>query len=682
VDQSSELRDFIADSEEVSEIMDMAYKLEGIVRGVGRHAGGVVIAPSALTDFVPLYVDDQSGGLVSQFDKDDVESAGLVKFDFLGLKTLTIIDWAVKAVNAQRAESDPELDINQIPLDDPQTFDFLRSAETTGVFQLESRGMKDLIRRLLPDSIDDIIALVALFRPGPLQSGAVDDYIDRKHGRAQVQYLHPDMEPVLKSTYGVVLYQEQVMQSAQALAGFTLGQADLLRRAMGKKKPEEMAKVREQFLSGAAAHGVDQTLAEQIFDVMEKFSGYAFNKSHSATYALVSFQTAWLKTHYPAQFMAATLSADMQNTDKVVVLVDEVRRLGVTLRPPSVNYSEFRFTGRDGVVVYGLGAVRGVGEGPVEALVAARAQGGPFADLSDFCQRVDARKANRRVLEALIRSGATDDFADAGESIDCARARLLESLGDALQGAEQSARNQTIGMADMFGDLAEVSRQPARREVLPLSKRQRLEGEREALGIYLTGHPIDDYLEEIQRFCPRNLASLVAKKGTQTVSGLVVSARTMRTRRGLMGFIVLDDRSARMEVTLFSDVYEEHRTKLVKDTILVVEGEVQPDDFSGALKMRAERVHSIEQARCRFAGQLVIEVCHEAVAGVTGRLRTCLEPHVSPAGCSVAVAYRGRGAQGHLTLGEQWRVVPSDDLLHELGAEFGNECVELNYSSS
>ena len=679
VDDSNELVEFIAENDEVAEIMDMAYKLEGVVRGVGRHAGGVVIAPSALTDFVPLYVDDQSGGLVSQFDKDDVESAGLVKFDFLGLKTLTIIDWAVKAINAEGATAEP-LDIDRIPLDDPATFEFLKSAETTGVFQLESRGMKDLIRRLLPDSIDDIIALVALFRPGPLQSGAVDDYIDRKHGRAQVQYLHAAMEPVLRGTYGVMLYQEQVMQSAQALAGFSLGQADLLRRAMGKKKPEEMAKVREQFLSGCAAHGVDAALAEQIFDVMEKFSGYAFNKSHSATYALVSFQTAWLKTHYPAQFMAATLSADMQNTDKVVTLVDEVRRLGLPLRPPSVNYSEFRFSAREGAVVYGLGAVRGVGEGPVAALVAARESGGAFLDLTDFCQRVDARKANRRVMEALIRSGAMDDFGHAKESIDASRARLLDGLGDALQGAEQTARNDAIGMADMFGDVAESTRQPAPRQVVPLAKKERLEGEKEALGLYLTGHPIDDYLDEIQRFCPNNLASLRADKRTQTVAGLVVSARTMRTRRGLMAFIVLDDRSARLEVTLFSDIYEAERAKLVKDAVLVVEGEVQPDDFSGALKMRAERIHEIQEARCRFAGTLVIEVCHEAVDSVSGRLRACLEPHLNQAGCVVTVAYRGLGAQGQLTLGERWRVTPSDDLLQKLAAEFGKESVSLSYS--
>ena len=375
MEESQEMADFVAQNDEANEIMDMAYKLEGIVRNVGRHAGGVVIAPSALTDFVPLYTEDSGGGLVSQYDKDDVERAGLVKFDFLGLKTLTIVDWTLELVNQHRqSRGESQLRVEDIPIDDPAAFKLLRAAETTGVFQLESRGMKDLIRRLLPDGINDVIALVALFRPGPLQSGAVDDYIDRKHGKAAVTYPHPSLQPVLDSTYGVVLYQEQVMQIAQVLAGFSLGQADLLRRAMGKKKAEEMAKVREQFLLGTGEHGVEEKLANEIFDLMEKFAGYAFNKSHSATYALVSVHTAWLKARYPAQFMAANLSADMQNIDRIVVLIEEVRRMELPLRPPSVNDSDHRLTVKDGAVVYGLGAVRGVGEGPVAAIMQARKQ--------------------------------------------------------------------------------------------------------------------------------------------------------------------------------------------------------------------------------------------------------------------------------------------------------------------
>jgi DNA polymerase III subunit alpha len=362
--QEEALRDFVATSEEAAEIMEMAYKLEGLPRNVGKHAGGVVIAPTTLTDFVPLYTDGSGGGLVTQFDKDDVEKVGLVKFDFLGLRTLTIIDWALAMVNRRRrARGDAAIDINEIPLDDARVYEQLQRAETTAIFQLESRGMKDLIKRLQPNSFEEIIALVALYRPGPLQSGMVDDFIDRKHGKQMVRYPHPLLEPILENTYGVILYQEQVMQIAQVLAGFTLGRADELRRAMGKKKPEEMARQRESFLTGAAKNAISAELAGSIFDLMEKFAGYGFNKSHSAAYALVSYQTAWLKTHYPAEFMAAVLSSEMHNTDKVVVLVEECRHMKMPPVLPDVNASEFRFTVDDeGAVVYGLGAIKGIGE--------------------------------------------------------------------------------------------------------------------------------------------------------------------------------------------------------------------------------------------------------------------------------------------------------------------------------
>ena len=490
--ESADLKTFVEEDEEAGEIMDMAFRLEGIVRNEGRHAGGVVIAPDKLQGFVPVSVDEVGTGLVSQYDKDDVERAGLVKFDFLGLKTLTIIDWTVKAVSARHGDEEP-LQIENIPLDDPATYSLLKKAETTGVFQLESRGMKELIRGLKPDNIDDIIASIALFRPGPLQSGAVEEYIGRKHGKERVTYPHPDLEPVLKGTYGVMLYQEQVMETAQVLAGFSLGQADLLRRAMGKKKPEEMEKVRREFEEGAAGNGVDATLANDLFNQMEKFAGYAFNKSHSAGYALVSYQTAWLKANYPAQFMAATLSADMQHNDKVVTLVNELRSMGLPLEPPNVNLSSFRFTVADGGVVYGLGAVRGVGEGPVEAIEAARASG-PFGDLAEFCVRVDAKKANRRVVEALIRCGALDDFAHAGESAGAVRARLWGDLDQALQGADQAARNAASGMVDMFGGIdTPATPAPSTAGVRPWSAEERLEGEKETLGLYLTG-PSDRFV--------------------------------------------------------------------------------------------------------------------------------------------------------------------------------------------
>ncbi len=683
VAQVAELRDLISGDEEVAEIMDMAYKLEGIVRNVGRHAGGVVIAPSRLTDFVPLYAEDAGGALVSQFDLVDVERAGLVKFDFLGLKTLTIIDWAVAGINAGR-DAGSQIDIVEIPLDDAATYETLKRAQTTGVFQLESRGMKDLMVRLLPDRIDDIIALVALFRPGPLQSGAVEAYIDRKHGKMPVVYPHPCLEGSLRETYGVMLYQEHVMQIAQELAGFTLGQADLLRRAMGKKKPEEMAKMRQQFTDGVVANDASAALANEIFDDMEKFAGYAFNKSHSSAYALVSYQTAWLKTHHPTHFMAAVLSADMQNTDKIVTLIDEVQCMQLALNAPDVNRSAFRFTVQNDAIVYGLGAVKGVGEGPVAAIIEERANGS-FSNLDDFCQRVGGRKANRRVLEALIRAGAMDGLGALDEPAERIRARLLVTLGDAVQGAEQVARDAASGITDLFGGVAvETGSAPIREvEVVPLTRRERLDGERDTLGLYFSGHPIDDYIDEIRRFCPMRIADLKAGRGNQLVAGLVVSSRTMRGRRGDMAFTVIDDRSGRIELSLFSEAYQEHRRKIDKDAVIIVEGEMQTDDFNGALKMRVARVFTMDEARQRFAGWLQIDVDGSAQQpDLPARLRRLLEPvreEDDGDGCAIAVAYRRHDAEGQVVLGPRWRVVPSDEMLDRLRAEFGAEQVHLSY---
>jgi len=443
--QEEALLELYQQDEDVTLLIDMARSLEGLTRNVGKHAGGVVISPSDLTDFTPLYCEEGGGGLVSQFDKDDVEAVGLVKFDFLGLRTLTIIDWAVRAINARRG--DDLLEIERIPLDDADSFRLLQAYQTTAVFQLESRGMKDLIRRLQPDSFEDIIALVALFRPGPLQSGMVDDFIDRKHGRARVEYPHPALEAILQPTYGVILYQEQVMQIAQVLAGYSLGEADLLRRAMGKKKPEEMEKQRAVFTEGAVANQVKESTATYIFDLMEKFAGYGFNKSHSAAYALVSYQTAWLKAHYPAEFMAAVMSADMDNTDKIVTLIDECRNMKLDIRPPDVNRSDYRFTSGDGgEIYYGLGAIKGVGKAVIESLIKIRAAQ-PFRSLDDFCKRIDSARSSRKLLEALIKGGAMDCFTDN-------RAALMAHLPFALQAAEQRQNNINAGISDMFDCLA------------------------------------------------------------------------------------------------------------------------------------------------------------------------------------------------------------------------------------
>ena len=683
--ESAEMKEFVESTEEASEIMDMAFKLEGIVRNVGRHAGGVVIAPSALTDFVPLYTEDSGTGLVSQFDKDDVERAGLVKFDFLGLKTLTIIDWAVKSINKYRQTLGEEpVEIENIPLDERGTFEQLRRGETTGIFQLESRGMKELIRRLLPENIDDIIALVALFRPGPLESGAVDDYINRKHGTEAVSFPHPSLEPVLESTYGVVLYQEQVMQIAQVLAGFSLGQADLLRRAMGKKKASEMAKVREQFLAGTAENDVSAGLANEIFDLMEKFAGYAFNKSHSATYAIVSFQTAWLKSRYPAHFMAANLSADMQTIDRVVILVDEVRRMKMSLLPPDVNISEFRFSVKGDAVIYGLGAVRGVGEGPVSAIVEARVRG-PYLDLADFCRRVDSKKANKRVLLALISSGAMDEFALADETLNQTRARLLATLPQAVRGAEQVARDRAVGITDLFGG---IESQPAVQDfevqsmAKPLTTLERLGGEKDTLGLYLTGHPIESYEKELGHFCRSKIKDLRASKNTQWVAGMVISNRVMKNKRGSsMAFLVLDDRSARLEVSLFSDAFQNYVHKVSKDELLVIEGEIQSDERNGGITLRASQVLTMDEARQKFSRGLALDfTASQLPVNFNQKLKEILQPYQVPgATCPVAILYKAEEAQGKISLGPEWHVKVSQQLLFDLEENFGDEKVSLNY---
>ncbi len=545
--------------------------------------------------------------------------------------------------------------------------------------------MKDLIRRLLPENIDDIIALVALFRPGPLESGAVDDYINRKHGREPVTFPHPSLQPVLESTYGVVLYQEQVMQIAQVLAGFSLGQADLLRRAMGKKKASEMAKVREQFLVGTAENDVSADLANEIFDLMEKFAGYAFNKSHSATYAIVSFQTAWLKSCYPAHFMAANLSADMQSIDRVVILVDEVRRMKMSLLPPGVNISEFRFSVQGDAVIYGLGAVRGVGEGPVSAIVEARTHG-PFLDLADFCRRVDSKKANKRVLLALISSGAMDEFALAEETLNQTRARLLATLPQAVQGAEQVARDHAVGITDLFGGIE--SQAPAQdcevhSMLKPLTTLERLKGEKDTLGLYLTGHPIESYEKELGHFCRNKIKELRVSKNTQWVAGMVISNRVMKNKRGSsMAFLVLDDRSARLEVSLFSDAFQNYGHKVAKDELMVIEGEIQSDERNGGISLRASQVLTMDEARQKFSRGLALDfTASQLPDNFNQKLKEILLPYQVPgATCPIAILYKAQEAQGKISLGPEWHVKVSQQLLFDLEENFGDEKVSLNYS--
>ncbi|WP_461516481.1 DNA polymerase III subunit alpha [Porticoccus sp.] len=690
VAQEEVLKEFLDNDEEAQDIWEMALQLEGITRNVGKHAGGVVIAPTTLTDFAPLYCDETGAGLVTQFDKDDVEQAGLVKFDFLGLRTLTIIDWAVKMVNQRlKAAGEAPVVIESIPLDDRPTYGLMQRAETTAVFQLESRGMKDLIKRVEPSCFEDIVALVALFRPGPLQSGMVDDFINRKHGRAEVAYpdskfQHQSLKPVLEPTYGVIVYQEQVMQIAQVLAGYTLGGADMLRRAMGKKKPEEMAKQREIFEEGARKQGIDPDLAIKIFDLVEKFAGYGFNKSHSAAYALLAYQTAWLKQHHPAEFMAAVLSADMQNTDKVVTLIEECRSMKLTMLPPDVNRGRFMFTvSDDGEVIYGLGAIKGLGEGPVSSIIAAREEGGSFKDLFDFCARVDGHRINKRGLEALIRAGALDTIGPEGE-IGYRRAVMLAGMEEAVKMAEQHSRNADSGMSDLFGATPQESAPEIGYQAFHLQRsltsKERLGGEKDTLGLYLTGHPVDEYLDELKHFVGGRIADLKPDKKQQLVAGLVVGMRIIKTKRGdNMAVMTLDDRSGRIEVAVFADVFRAHREKIEKDALLVVEGQVSEDDYTGGLKMRAESVRSLIDARANYLKGIAIELYRDRLSGAClEQLADIMSPY-SQGSCPVRIHFHSDLAMGEIALGEQWTVVPEDDLLHKLRDLFGHSSVQLRF---
>jgi len=681
LEQEEALGQLLSEDSSAQEIWDMAVQLEGVTRNVGKHAGGVVIAPSQLTDFSPLYCDEDGGGLVTQYDKNDVEEAGLVKFDFLGLRTLTIIDWAVAMINDRgTGPNGGTLDIGNIPLDDSDVFSLLKSGETTAVFQLESRGMKDLIKRLQPDTFEDIIALVALFRPGPLQSGMVDNFINRKHGREALAYpdhayQHESLKPILEPTYGIILYQEQVMQIAQELAGYTLGGADLLRRAMGKKKPEEMAKQRSVFEDGAKGKGIEPGLAMKIFDLVEKFAGYGFNKSHSAAYALVSYQTGWLKAHYPAEFMAAVMSSELDNTDKLLTLRDECREMDVQLRLPAVNEGSYLFTVNDeGAVVYGLGAIKGLGEGPVENLLAARKSGGDFKNLFDLCSRTDPRKVNRRALEALIKSGALDDFG-------VERWVQLAALDDALRAAEQTNANVESGMSDLFGEVtpaADGDPYGEHRRVRPWTLKEILNGEKESVGSFLSGHPIQEYDSEIRKFAPKRIRDL-QPEGATTVAGLIVDIRTIKTQRGVMAVLKLDDNTGQIESTVYAEAYNEHRELLVKDRIVLLEGRVQSDDYSGGLSMRAREIRSLEQARSARVSEIRLEVDN---TGLDRELRQLLKDALMTAGggeCPVTVDYSQPQGSARVRLGDQWRVHPSDDLLERLRGTVGGDHVEIIY---
>ena len=651
--------------DEVRELLELGEKLEGLVRNVGMHAGGVLIAPGKLTDFCPLYAAEGTANVISQLDKDDVEAVGLVKFDFLGLTTLTILDWAERFV---RGLGDAGFSLEKVPLDDAQTYQLLSSGNTTAVFQLESRGMRDMIRRARPDRFEDVIALVALYRPGPMD--LIPEFIERKHGK-RVEYLDPRLEPILGPTYGIMVYQEQVMQIAQVLGGYTLGGADLLRRAMGKKKPEEMAQQRGTFTAGAEKNGLSKGKATQVFDLMEKFAGYGFNKSHAAAYALLAYQTAYMKQHHRAAFAAANLSAVMDDTDKVRQFHEDAVANGVAILPPDIHASEYRFVPVDRETVrYGLGAVRGTGESAIAAILQAR-QGGAFKDLFDFCRRVDKRLVNRRVVEALVRAGAFD-------SLDANRARLLASVSRALEGAEQAER--TASQNSLFGD-AEAPRGGAQAyvEAAPWDLKQKLLEEKVALGFYLSGHLFSVYERQIVGFPRTPLARLAPSNYQVTIAGIVASARTQMTRRGRMMVVLLDDGTAQLEITVFNELFDRHRDKLKEDALLIVQGKAQKDEFSGGLRVTAEDLFDLDGVRAKYPGRLRIAMNGKADAK---KLQQILAPYRASGGgsCKVVVEYQNGQAACEVALGDAWRVRLDERLLAELSAWLAPESIQVTYA--
>lgn len=688
--------------EDTRQLIDLGKILEGVARNAGKHAGGVVISPTTLVDFTAIYCEQDSEQLITQLDKDDVEAVGLVKFDFLGLRTLTIIQWALRMVNAKRKIlGEPEVDITALPIDDKKTYELLLACQTHAVFQLESRGMRDLIKRLQPDCFEEIVALVALFRPGPLQSGMVDDFINRKHGRAVVEYPHPDLIAILKPTYGVIVYQEQVMQIAQVLAGYTLGGADILRRAMGKKKAEEMAEQRAIFLAGSIARNVDHKVANGVFDLMEKFAGYGFNRSHSAAYALIAYQTAWLKAHYPAALMAAVLSSDMDNTDKIVLMVNEVKAMRVPLSLPNLNQGSYSFTLDDkGGIIYGLGAIKGAGQAAIELIVAEREKNGPYLDLFSFCQRVDLQKCNRRVIEALIKAGAMDVFA-------VARGCLIASVDSAIQLAEKTKRDNLRQQFDLFSQSAATALPSmAYAQLNPWNERARLIAEKAVLGWYASGHPITHYEAELKYMTTTSLAKLQAKyarsgsapvikktpapgekpaysrsKGEAvTIAGVIIALRTMNTKRGdRMAFVALDDGETKIELAVFADLYAQYREELINDNLIIVSGEVSWDDNSDQLRMRAQTVQSLEQARTKFAKGILLRLAAAQLNPEKLRqLEKILLPHCG-GGCPVYIDYIQEGNKTQILMGEKWKVTPRDALVDELCLLLGEDAVSVGY---
>ena len=672
--------------EEVKQLLGLAQQLEGMTRNVGMHAGGVLIAPGKLTDFCPLYTqgskDGGDAGVVSQFDKDDVEAVGLVKFDFLGLTTLTILDWAERYIH-QLYPDKKDWRVGQVPLDDPAAFEVLKNANTVAVFQLESRGMQGMLREAKPDRFEDIIALVALYRPGPMD--LIPSFIARKHGKEQVHYPDPRVEPVLRETYGIMVYQEQVMQMAQIIGGYSLGGADLLRRAMGKKKPEEMAEHRQLFRDGSGKSGLKPDKADEIFDLMEKFAGYGFNKSHAAAYALLAYHTAWLKAHYPAEFMAANMSLAMDDTDKVKILYEDALANKIKILPPDVNTSVYRFMPlREDeankeqpatMIRYGLGAIRGTGEGAIEQIIQARANG-PFVDLFDFCSRLDRRVVNRRTMEALIRAGAFDSLYGGFDS----RSTLLASLPRAMEAADQAdASAQQVSLFDMAGSADEHKPELVKEE--PWFEKRRLQEEKTALGLYLTGHLFDAYRDEVSHFVRTKLNQLTEGKD-RLIAGIMTSTRSMMGPRGKLMIATIDDGTAQLEMTIYSELFEPNRHWLKEDELIIAKVSVTPDKFSGGMRVVAESIMDVTTARLKFARSLHVQLQQGIdIQGFKQQVNNFVGK--KPQGLLMTADVISNGSVCLVQFPETWKIYPDDESIRGLSVALnksgGQGNVEVKY---
>jgi DNA polymerase-3 subunit alpha len=661
-----ELAERLQKEDEVKTLLALAQKLEGLTRNVGMHAGGVLIAPGKLTDFCPLYQQPGSDAAVSQYDKDDVEAIGLVKFDFLGLATLTILELARSYIR-QRHPGQENFSFEQVPLDDEATYRLFQEGKTEAVFQFESRGMQGMLRDAKPTRLEDLIALNALYRPGPMD--LIPSFVARKHGREPVEYPHPLVEKVLAETYGIMVYQEQVMQVAQVLGGYSLGGADLLRRAMGKKKPEEMAQHREIFRAGAAQNGISQDKADEVFDLMEKFAGYGFNKSHAAAYSLLAYHTAWLKVHYTAEFFCANMTVEMDDTDKLKVLFEDAQKMGLSFEPPDINRGSYRFEPiSDRVIRYGLGAVKGTGEQAIEAIVRARSEGGPFKSLYDFCARVDRSRVNKRTVEALIKAGAFD-------ALQRNRAALLASIDRAFDYANATVANALQGgLFDLMGEDAHgaSTQEPELVQALPWGVKERLTHEKAAIGFYLSGHLFDEVALEVRRFVKRPLADLLDTREPQLVAGIVSDFRTINGQRGRLGLFKLDDKSAVLDARVEEALFNAHRSLFKDDELLIAMVKVMPDRFSGGVQLQVQQVWSLEAARCRFGKYLRV-----AVNGHAPDVRRLVAEHPPKRemteqgelvrGLPVRLVLRRQGpdiaATAELQLGDDARFYPSDAAL-------------------